>query len=247
MNDTEKQSLYEYIRSAIEPSLRSGDLPDISLPPDPNSPIPFADGAMDGIAVYHMATSEIDDETRALMAKAVQTAASGDFEAAEQLFIELGKSATAITVIDELQDYIIENRDSIPAGNLFNFAVRMATGSDNRECVKFALSILELLNIEDNEEIKSVVTVLGVCNEFTLFAVFVMLRWSDGNDSIAYLAKLTRGWGRIHAIERLEANTEEIRKWNLHEGVHNTVMPAYSAAPDLFQQVSAEYAGITVL
>ena len=44
MNDTEKQSLYEYIRSAIEPSLGSGDLPDISLPPDPNSPIPFADG-----------------------------------------------------------------------------------------------------------------------------------------------------------------------------------------------------------
>ncbi|MDE6728308.1 MAG: hypothetical protein K2J80_10285 [Oscillospiraceae bacterium] len=229
MSDTEHQSLYEYIRAAIEPLRETGVLPDFSLPSDPGSSIPFADGAQDGIAVYHMGASEIPDETKALMAKAVQTAVKGDIEAAEQLFIELGKSTKAIWLIDELQDYIIANRDTIPAGELFKFAVYAAGTSSDRECVKFGLSILELLNIEDNEQIKSMVTVLGLCDEFTLFSIFVMLRWADGNENIAYLARLLHGWGRIHAIERLDPNTEAIRKWLLREGVHNTVMPAYSA------------------
>lgn len=229
MSNNTPQSLYEYIRAAVEPLKETGDLPDFSLPLDPDTKIPFADGAYDGIALYHMGASEMSDEAKELMIKAVQTASNGDIEAAEHLFAELGKTERAIRLIDEFQDYIIANRDSIPAGELYKFAVYAVTKSCDTECVKFGLSILELLNIEDNEEIRAVVTVLGLSEEFTLFSVFVMLRWRDGNEKIAYLARMTHGWGRIHAIERLEANTDEIRKWLLREGVHNTVMPAYSA------------------
>lgn len=229
MSNNTSQSLYEYIRAAVEPLKGTGDLPDFSLPLDPDTKIPFADGAYDGIALYHMGASEMSDEAKELMIKAVQTASNGDIEAAEHLFAELGKTERAIRLIDEFQDYIIANRDSIPAGELYKFAVYAVTKSCDTECVKFGLSILELLNIEDNEEIKSIVTVLGLSEEFTLFSVFVMLKWRDGNEKIAYLARMTRGWGRIHAIERLKPDTEEIRQWILHEGVHNTVVPAYSA------------------
>lgn len=229
MSDTKPQSLYEYIRAAIEPLKETGVLSDFSLPPDERSPVPFADGAYDGIALYHMGTPEITDETRELMAKAVQTAANGDTENAERLFTELGKAQRAIGLIDELQRYIIDNKDSIPAEEMYKFAVYVITKSWDVECVKFGLSILELLNVEAGETLKAVICVLGLCDEFTLFAVFVMSRWSDGNENIAYLARLTHGWGRIHAIERLEADTEEIRKWLLRDGVHNTVMPSYTA------------------
>lgn len=229
MENNEQQSLYEFIRTAAAPLRETGVLPEFSLPPDPNAALPFADGAQDGITMYHTGGDDISDETKSLMAKAVQTAAKGEYKAAEQLFIELGKSARAISLIDELQEYIIANRETLPAGELCKFAVYAAEMSSDRECVKFGLSILELLNIEDNEPVKSMVTVLGLSSEFTLFSVFVMLRWHDGNEAIAFLARSVRGWGRIHAIERLEPETEEIRKWLLREGVHNTVVPAYSA------------------
>lgn len=224
--DKTTQSLYDIIKSAVKDSA----LPDsFSLPRDPSVKVPFADGAYDGIALYHMGASKMSDEAKELMIKAVQTASNGDIEAAEHLFAELGKTERAIRLIDEFQDYIIANRDSIPAGELYKFAMYAVTKSCDTECVKFGLSILELLNIRDNEEIKAIVTVLGLSEEFTLFSVFVMLGWSDGNEKIAYLARMTHGWGRIHAIERLKPDTEEIRRWLLHEGVHNTVQPAYSA------------------
>lgn len=224
--DKTTQSLYDIIKSALKDSA----LPDsFSLPRDPSVKVPFADGAYDGIALYHMGASKMSDEAKELMIKAVQTASNGDIEAAEHLFAELGKTERAIRLIDEFQDYIIANRDSIPAEELYKFAMYAVTRSCDTECVKFGLSILELLNIRDNEEIKAIVTVLGLSEEFTLFSVFVMLGWSDGNEKIAYLARMTHGWGRIHAIERLKPDTEEIRRWLLHEGVHNIVLPAYSA------------------
>lgn len=229
MSDNKPQSLYEYIKASAEPFLEAHKEMDFSLPCDEKSPVRFADGAYDGIAMYHMGASTMSDETKELMIKAVQTAANGDLEAAEKLFTELGKVERAIRFIDELQDYIIANRDNIPAGELYKFAVYAATKSWDTECVKSGLSILELLNIEDNEEIRNVVTVLGLSEEFTLFSVFVMLRWRDGNEKIAYLARMTHGWGRIHAIERLEPATDEIKKWLLRVGVHNTVLPSYSA------------------
>lgn len=224
--DKTTQSLYDIIKSAVKDSA----LPDsFSLPRDPSVKVPFADGAYDGIALYHMGASKMSDEAKELMIKAVQTASNGDIEAAEHLFAELGKTERAIRLIDEFQDYIIANRDSIPAGELYKFAMYAVTKSCDTECVKFGLSILELLNIRDNEEIKAIVTVLGLSEEFTLFSVFVMLGWSDGNEKIAYLARMTHGWGRIHAVERLEPETDEIKTWLLREGYKNVVLPAYSA------------------
>lgn len=229
MSDNERQSLYEFIKAAIEPLKETGKLPEFSLPPDTSSSLPFADGAKDGVAMYHMVAPDVTDETRALMKDAVRTASEGKYEEAERLFAELGRSASALALIDELQHYIVDNRETIPANELCDFAVYAATKSGDRECVKFGLSILELLNIEGNEQIRDIVTLLGLSNEFTLFSVFVMSRWSSGNENIAYLARNVRGWGRIHAIERITPDTAEIRQWLLREGVHNMVLPAYSA------------------
>ncbi len=226
-------SLYEYISAKAKPFLKDGGEMDFTISDDfkdnESNGIPFADGAYDGIAVYHMGSPELSAETRELMINALKTAASGDTEAAERAFTELGKSQRAIHVIDEMQDYIIEHKDEIPAKRLYEFAVYAITRSCDIECVKFGLSILELLVIDENEELKDVITMLGFSEEFALFAIFVMLRWSDGNDRIFRLARKTRGWGRIHAIVRLEADDDTKRKWLLRNGVHNTVMPSYSA------------------
>lgn len=225
--DKTTQSLYDIIKSAVKDSA----LPDsFSLPRDPSVKVPFADGAMDGIGIYHMGAPEITDEIRTLIKNAVDAAAMGNnIERAEEAFGALAEKISAVRAIDELQAYIIENRNTLPANNLYNFAVNMALRSPNKDSVKFGLSILELLNIENNEELKNAVRTLGLCDEFTIFAVFIMLQWGNGNDEIFELAKKVHGWGRIHAVERLEPETDEIKTWLLREGYKNVVLPAYSA------------------
>ncbi len=226
-------SLYEYISAKAKPFLKDGGEMDFTISDDfkdnESNGIPFADGAYDGIAVYHMGSPEMSDETRELMINALKTAASGDKEAAERAFTELGKAQRAIHVIDAMQDYIIEHQGELPANTLYSFAVHAITRSCDIECVKLGLGILELIIVDENEELKDVITMLGFSEEFALFALFVMRRWSDGSDRIFRLARKTHGWGRIHAIRDLEADDDQKRKWLLRNGVHNTVMPSYSA------------------
>ncbi len=91
------------------------------------------------------------------------------------------------------------------------------------------MGFLELFNTDNEEKIKDIVRTIGLSDEFSLFAVYVMLQWEDGNNEVYQLAKKIYGWGRIHAIERIEPTTEEIQEWLLKEGVHNTILPSYSA------------------
>ncbi len=221
-------SLFEYISSAVV----DGELPkDFSLPSLTNdeNELKWADGALDGVTMYHMTIPEICKDDRTLISDAIRAANNRDYDLADELFKMLGRHLQAIVVIDDLQSYIVDNRAKLSAKNLFEYAVHMLLESDNRECVKFGLSILELMKTDDKSDLKEAVRAIGLSDEFSLFAIFVMHKWEDGNTEIWELAKKVRGWGRIHAIEQLEPETEEIRKWILMEGVHNDVMPAYSA------------------
>ena len=56
-----------------------------------------------------------------------------------------------------------------------------------------------------------------------------MEKWKNGNDELFRLAKNVRGWGRIHAVQFLRPETQEIRDWLLYEGSDNRVLPQYSS------------------
>ena len=118
----------------------------------------FADGAIDGIYIYHTAHQPVSKEAKDVLAKAMKAVGKGDRAEAKALFEDLGLS-----------------------------------------------------------------------DEFTLFVIFIMQQWENANEEIFRLAKKTKGWGRIHAIERLIPDTPEIREWLLREGIRNKVLPAYSA------------------
>ena len=221
-------ALFEYIASAAV----NGELPeDFSLPglTDDENELKWADGALDGVTMYHMTIPEITKDDRTLISDAVRAADMRDYDLADSLFKMLGRHLQAIVVIDDLQSYIIDNQSKLNAKNLFEYAMHLLFESDNRECVKFGLSLLELFKTDDKNDLKKSIRTIGLSDEFALFAIFVMLKWKDGNREIWELAKKIHGWGRIHAIERIEPDSEEIRHWILMEGVHNDVMPAYSA------------------
>lgn len=96
--------------------------------------------------------------------------------------------------------------------------------------------IVEIFN-EPDDKLKDIIRTLGLSDEFSIFAIFNMLTWGNGNQDIFELAKKVHGWGRIHAVTRLNPDTEEIKEWLLNEGINNDVVPDYSAL-DVYEKVS---------
>ena len=188
----------------------------------------FADGAIDGIFIYHTEHQTISDEARELLVKAMKAVGKGDREEAKKRFEELGTKARAISAIDDLQQYIIDHKESVSAENVVKFALYTLYNTADRESLKFALSMLELVRLDD-DSLKDILRVVGLSDEFTLFVIFIMQQWENANEEIFRLARKTKGWGRIHAIERLIPDTPAIRDWLLRKGIFNNVLPAYSA------------------
>lgn len=227
MNQKENKSLYNYISSAIV----DGSLPeDFSLPNNNNdNEISWMDGALDGVTIFHTASSNMTEEQISIMKNAVATASEANFDKADKLFCELGQKVRAISVIDDIQSYIIENRDSLSANNIYNYTIHAIMYSADTECVKFGFCLLELFNTDNSNKLKDIVRTMGLSDEFSIFAIFIMQSWTDGNNEVFQLAQKIHGWGRIHAVERIEPETDEIKEWLLRDGVHNTILPAYSA------------------
>lgn len=226
MSDGKKKSLYEYIREARLPS---GELPpDFELPKDRDeNKVIFADGAMDGIMAYHSAGSGETDiavltETLSLLGK----------RDTEELIAEIEtyfQSHYALSVIDSVQSWIVEHRETLPPQPVFQLGIVLAAESAQVETVKFGLSLLELFDTGGDEAAREFIFTLGLSDEFTLFALFIISGWEDGNYQIWKLAKLVRGWGKVHAVERLEPVSEDICKWILCSGCRNSVLDSYLA------------------
>ena len=221
-----QKSIYDCILEGI----KDGKLEEgFSLPElEAENGIRFADGAMDGITYYHMGRSHIDEAGTDLMIKALKHTAAGDYENADTAFAELSGQFRAISIIDDVQGYIIEHTDELPAENVFQTALYLITNSKDRESVKFGLSILELFKVNE-ESVKEVIRNIGLSDEFTIFAVWNMLKWDNANEEVFNLIRKVRGWGRVHALEKLEPETPEIGEWILLNGLDNDVMASYSA------------------
>jgi hypothetical protein len=224
------KSIYESIKEAIV----DGQLPDDFSLPDltvGEEDVSFADGAIDGITMYHMPPFEMTEENYQVMTEAINSASNHEFEISDSLFIQLSEENRAISISGKLQHYIIDNQDNLKAGNLYEYALGLIQLSDNRECVKYGLLVLGLL-VTNNEEVKDIIRILALSDEFTLFCIHIMYTWSGGNNDIFETARKVHGWGRIHALELLRPlmpRAEEIREWMLKEGINNSIAPFYSA------------------
>lgn len=218
-------SVYEQITAALQDE----KLPEnFSLPEEGDSGIRWAPGAMDGVAIYHMGAPSFSGADRQTILAAVQAASQGAYNEAARAFRALGEKHGAYHMIDELQHCIIDHAKSLDLGALHGFAEKCLVDAPDIDFVKFGLEILEIYT-NPKPKLKKIVSTLGLYDEFTIFTLFHMERWPDANEEIFRLAKAVHGWGRIHAVERIEPQTQEIRDWLLHEGAHNTVMPEYSA------------------
>lgn len=188
----------------------------------------FADGARDGILIYHTDGNAI--ETDHIVKRILKNVGEGKFDIAVTGIEDyLENKEPVLYRIDCLQDYISEHQGLIAPDKLFHFAEMLINDTENLEVIKFAMSLLELLDMEQNDVTVKKIEALGLCDEFTLYSIFVLRRLKDGNAHIFDLAKKVHGWGRIHAVEFLEPLNDEIKKWLLTQGYKNDVLYEYSA------------------
>lgn len=203
------------------------------LPPEKEAHMQLALGTTDGILMYHTPLrngKELPSFKK--LTEAIDFAAKGDAESKEKaltIIDEFSQNSQILPFMDAIQEYIMERQSDIDPSVLMAFAAELFSKGTKRETVKLGLVLLGLFETESIPELKNFIRCIAACDEFTLYAMYIMCRWQDGNEAIFDIAQKTYGWGKIFAIQFLEPKTDEIRKWMIKEGVHNTVMPQYSA------------------
>ena len=92
------KSIYESIKKATV----DGQLPDdysLSDLTDGEGDVSFADGALDGITMYHMPPFEMTESDYQVMTEAINAANNHEFEIADSLFIQLSKENRAVSLV----------------------------------------------------------------------------------------------------------------------------------------------------
>ncbi len=222
-----RQPILDYIAENME----NGTLPEVfSLKEydDPDAKIRFADGAKDGIALYHMGFAPLPDDIDQKIGLAVYTASMGRRAEADHLFLEMDEKNRILDFIDELQSYVLRNLSHIQEDALFSYAVDCICSSTEIPLPKVGLSLLELYG-EPNDELKRLIRILGLSDEYTLFVMWNMRHWENATEELFALAKHVHGWGKVNIINEIQPTTEEIRRWLLFHGVEGWIPESESA------------------
>lgn len=234
-------SIYRQILAAVGPdgklpgsfALQTGEsVPDIHISEGPlaGQTIRFASGAEDGIWLFHGGWGP--DEEMLERLKEITRMAGGPGQGDEQALSSLRGCFPGwdrmLSCGKDLQRWIAAQGSGLDAGKLFRFACALLTGGVSVGEVKYALTLLDLLQSKEGEW-QDHVRALALYDELTLFCVFVMSGWGNADEEIFSVAQKVRGWGRVHAVRALEPETREMQDWLLDEGWDNDVLPAYTA------------------
>lgn len=189
----------------------------------------FADGFLDGGLMYHCSADELDTKPLYEIVKLISKGEYNDAEIGLNNYFFDETQVRTLAVIDDVQQWILDNGDSLDINNLVHFALQEILMSKNIEVIKFSLTICELFDLSGWKECADAIEKLALSDEFTLFCGFAVRGWPNKNDLIFSMAKKVRGWGRVFAITELEPTSDAIKKWLLEEGCDDDIMAEYSA------------------
>lgn len=226
--EDERQPLLDSILENLDDS---GSLPEnYHLPKKETAEeMRFLDGALDGVQLYHQPARETDLRP---YSEAIYRILSGHPVEAEQRLLKAFQEdgyPGMTNVSGSLQLWMNEHREAMESEEILKFAVTELMSAQNRELVKFCLTLLSFYHVDPNGQIARLIRIFSLSDEFTFYCVTMMKDWPNGNDEVFETAKRTHGWGRIHAVHYLEADTMKIRDWMLTEGWKNRVSNSYNA------------------
>ena len=212
-------SIYDHIKNNI----KDGRLPkNFTLPENcEKEGVKFACGAMDGIMMYHFGGQPKDnvcDIINALSGKDIPNAVKEAVGTKQVLFL-----------CDALQREITKEK-KFSANELCKIALDLIKSTDSAEVVKIGFTLLELIDTEAVTEVRELLRIFGLCDEFTLWCCYILRHYKDGNEEIFRLAQKVDGWGKVFAVkEFLESETPETRRWLLCSGCENDILGSYTA------------------
>lgn len=219
-----RKSIYMYMKDTID---KEGDLTAESLPDEEeryqDSELRWAAGALDGAFGHHTSCSEED----AMLANLIQSIARFGRMKDKIEFYNIVKKDNIISSIDHVLERIAQLQVKLTP-NLNDWMEFLAFQSPDRGAVKTGIALLGAVGAT---KFKEQIKILGMHEEFTLYAAVALLNMSDNPEiDLWELAKKVHGWGRIHLVERLaETKNPEIKFWILTEGYKNSVMYEYLA------------------
>ncbi|MGW3342845.1 hypothetical protein ACWDA3_06040 [Nonomuraea rubra] len=196
------------------------DLPD-EPPRQDDGRVHMPSVVMDGVRTHHFGfTSDLD--TVREVAELLRERAPY-----ERLHDRLA-DARALEFCDELVRELA--RRELSRRQVYEAGRWLAEYGTRREAVKIGIV---LVGASGDERDRELLLLLGTLEEFTLYAVVALLRTQPPRErerAVFELARRVTGWGRIHAVERLEGSDDpEVKAWLLREGFRNRVMDEYLA------------------
>jgi hypothetical protein len=223
-----KETIYNYIKINLDSEgklpTECEDLPD-SAEFYEDKPLRWVSGAMDSVMSHHSGSS--DEEDKVLMISKLlrqQIAKQSNFTRRETYIAFMDDDILGF--VDPLLEHLRKQSD-LNIRVLYDEAKWFAKEGVHRGVVKMGIALLGLFNCEQDEEL---LMTLGKHEEFTLFvSVAIVNGFTNSNQKLFELAKCVQGWGKIHLVERLEAETDEIKDWLLRQGCNNSIMPEYLA------------------
>lgn len=221
-------SVYEQIMAAIDDD---GLLPSEFELASQNTDdqLQYAPGALDGIRIYHMPDENMSEQANEVFELLLEISKSkkGSYIYIVQLGEYLNKYSV-LSLIDDLMKLLYQNRAKMSSEIVFGIALEFMTQQTNIELVKLGIALCSLINLEDKQNYREIILTLGKYSEFTLYALVAAGGWKDRNDLAFQYAKEVSGWGKIHALERLNPENDLIRDWILCYGCDNGALSIYS-------------------
>lgn len=226
------KSVYELI---VENMTQDGRVPAwFSLePPTKAGEVRFAPGALEGTMAFHWGIKTNEKAVDKLAKKLFKLCGQKELSEIKRRITEKGiedivKENHCLSVVDKVQEKLYQNGEKINGDKLFDYGCKLAFESSDVECVKLGIALLGMLDTID-EELCEKLSCLGAYEELTLFVAVALENYKNGNKFLFELAKRVEGWGRIHIVERLEPENDEIKDWLFKCGCKNNIMNAYSA------------------
>lgn len=188
----------------------------------------FAPGAKDGIRIYHFGVTPVLDVAKEV-ARIIRKDCKKSGASPHPRLLEIFREYSALSLIDDLLDELARDMKGIILSNFADYACRLTFETTDTELVKLGIALIGMLDTECEDELTNDLLTLAAYDEFTLYVVIALQNRADTDDLVWQIARKSYGWGRIHAVERLESASPEIREWILRDGLDIEVLKAYIA------------------
>lgn len=219
----------------IVKNVKYGMLPrNFKIEEDEKLAVRFAPGAMDGSVLFHCQNVEKHDAAEKIAGLlkeifGIDAELSNERKKAVRDEIkQLVVKNRCVGIVNPLISLLCDDIDSYNLVRLHTYAEVTLTDSREVEMVKFAVSLMSLFEHDDDNLIKKLMY-LSLYEELTIYCIGALGSLPDFNEVVFGMAERMHGWGKIHAVNKLVPETEEIRRWILSRGCANTVSDEYLA------------------